>query len=248
MSCESFWHIRSAKYDKLYWTKDKSYLECIIEVSHFQKNDVVLDVGSGTGIIAKAVKPYVKHVVSLDISEAMLKKGRWEGFSVIKWDISDLLFANNTFDKVIARMVFHHISDNLDRVLLRCYDLLRDRGILIVAEGVPPSEEKDVVDWYSYMFSFKGKRRTFTETQLKDYLRHNGFAHVRSVVHIMKNSSVQNWLINSGLNKRTQKKILKLHLEANQKIKDMYNMKIVKGDCLIDTKNVIVIGTKKMAR
>lgn len=246
MCRESFWHIRAAKYDKLYWTKDKSYLECIIEASHFKKSDVVLDVGTGTGIIARAVKPYVKHVVGLDISASMLEKGKWEGFSVIKWDISDLLFANNTFDKVIARMVFHHILNNLDRALLRCYDLLKNNGIVIVAEGVPPSEEREVVDWYSYMFSFKEKRRTLTESQLKEHLKHNGFVKIRSVIHIMKNFSVKKWLINSGLDKRTQNKILKLHLEANQKIKDMYNMKIAKGDCLIDTKNVIVTGQKKV--
>ena len=26
----AFWNIGSAKYDKLYWTKDESYLKCII--------------------------------------------------------------------------------------------------------------------------------------------------------------------------------------------------------------------------
>ncbi len=83
------------------------------------------------------------------------------------------------------------------------------------------------------MFCFKEKRRTFTETQLKDYFKNNGFVNVRSVVHIMKNFSVKNWLVNPRLNNATQK-ILEFHFEADQKIINLYNMKIVKDDCLID--------------
>lgn len=212
-----------------------------------KKNDIVLDVGTGTGIIARTLKPHVRHVVGLDISGSMLEKGKWEGFSLIKWDISDILFANNTFDKVIARMVFHHILDNLDRVLLRCYDILKDKGNLIVAEGIPPTDEKSVIDWFTHMFSFKEKRRTFTEEQLKGFFKHNGFVNVKSIVYTMKNFSIKDWLSNSGLEPNMQKKILKLHREADQHIKDAYNMKITKGDCLVDTKNVIVIGQKKDA-
>jgi len=248
MKHKTFWHIRSANYDKLYWTKDKSYLDCIIETSRLKKSDLVLDVGTGTGIIARNLKPHVKHIVGLDISDSMLEKGTWEGFSLIKWNISDLLFANNTFDKVIARMVFHHILDNLDRVLLRCYDILKDKGSLIVAEGIPPTDEKSVIDWYSHMFSFKEKRRTFTQKQLEGFFKHNGFVNVYSVVHTMKNFSIKNWLSNSGLDSKKQKKILKLHIEAGQHIKDVYNMKITKNDCFVDTKNVIVIGQKKNSK
>lgn len=245
MDHKTFWEIRSANYDKLYWTKDETYLQHIIQASRFKKSDVVLDVGTGTGIVARAVKPHVKHVVGLDISDFMLDKGEWQGFSVIKWDISDLIFANNTFNKIVARMVFHHVLNNLDRALLRCYDMLKHKGILTIAEGIPPSEDKDVVDWYSHMFSFKEKRRTFTESQLKGLLNHNGFFKIQSVVYMMKNFSVKNWLVNSELDKKLQKKILNLHVEASAKIKGLYNMRITEEDCFVDTKNVIIIGQKE---
>ena len=248
MTREAFWHIRSAHYDKLYWTKDKSYLDCIVEASRLRKKDVVLDVGTGTGIIARTLKPHVRHVVGMDISESMLDKGTWEGFSLVKWDISELFFANNTFDKVVARMVFHHILDNIDRVLLRCYDLLKDNGSLIVAEGIPPTNDKNVVDWYTRMFSLKEKRRTFTEGQIEGYMKHNGFKNVRSTVYTMKNFSIKNWLVNSGLDAKTQKEIMKMHVGADQQVKDVYKMKVTKDDCLVDTKNVIVVGQKKKSK
>lgn len=244
MNHSTFWNIRADRYDRLYWTKDESYIDSIVRASRFRRNDIVLDVGTGTGIMARAIKPHVRHVVGLDVSSSMLGRGRWEDFSVVKWDISDLLFANNIFDKVVARMVFHHILDNLDRVLLRCYDLLKEDGTLVVAEGIPPSDDKEVVDWYTHMFSFKEKRRTFTCRDLEGYLLRNGFVSVESRMHIMRDFSIRNWLVNSGVPREIQKKIMGMHLDASPVIKKHYNMRITRGDCLIEAKNVIVVGKK----
>ena len=245
MNKEQFWKIRSANYDKLFWTKDFSYLDSIIKISQFDKSDIVLDVGTGTGTVAKAIKPLVKHVVAVDISDAMLEKGKWEGMSIVKWDISDHLFVNDLFDKVTARMVFHHIMNNLDRVMLRCYDLLKQGGKLIVAEGVPPTDEDEVVQWYTKMFRLKEERRTFKSWEMAHYLEKNGFVNLSQRVHIMEDFSVRNWVENSGLDLGNQNKIIDMHLYASKKIKDVYDMKIIDGDCFIKTKNVITVGEKR---
>ena len=143
MEKESFWHIRADHYDKLFWTKDVSFIEALISAGDFEKEDLVLDVGTGTGTIARALQPHVAHVVALDNSSAMLDKGKWEGFSAIKWDIADRLFKDGMFNKVVARMVFHHIFDNLDMVFVRCFDLLKNSGKLVVAEGGKRTGQRD---------------------------------------------------------------------------------------------------------
>lgn len=239
-----FWHIRSANYDKLFWVKDKSYLDEIIEMGEFKKSHLVLDVGTGTGQVANTIKNHVQHVVAIDTSHSMLEKGKWEGVSVIKWDIGHSLFSKGLFDRVVARMVFHHILDNLDRAILRCYDLLRRNGKIIIAEGVPPIEDDDVIDWYTRMFKHKEKRRTFTSSQLSFYLEKNGFRNIKTHFHIMENFSVKNWLINSGLPQAKQKKIYKMHIDAEDHIKEAYQMRITDADCFIRTVNVILSGQR----
>jgi len=224
--------------------RDYTYLEELIRLAEFDKSDIVLDVGSGTGAVAKAIQPYVKHTVAVDISDAMLSKGQWEGISVVKWDISDLLFINNLFNKIIARMVFHHIFDELDRVLVRCYDLLKKGGKIIVAEGVPPTDEQEVVDWYTDMFKLKEERRTFRSNEMAMYLKKNGFDDVFNTVHIMKNFSVKNWLENSGIDRDRQNKIMEMHINASGKIKDVYKMRIIDDDCIIETRNIITVGRR----
>ncbi|MCK4687750.1 MAG: methyltransferase domain-containing protein [Candidatus Lokiarchaeota archaeon] len=239
-----FWHERAVHYDKLFWTKDKEYLDIIIEMSDFKKDDLVLDVGVGTGAVAKKIKPFVKHVIGIDISESMLEKGEWEGISTIKWNISDALFTNNIFDKIVARMVFHHMVENLDIAIMRCYDLLKKYGKIIVAEGVPPTDEIYIIEWYTKMFKLKEERLTFTCEELLNRLKKIGFKNIKVHKYIMKNFSIKNWLINSGLEQKMQDKILKMHLSANKKIQNAYNMQYINNDCLVDTKNIILVGKK----
>jgi ubiquinone/menaquinone biosynthesis C-methylase UbiE len=239
-----FWDIRSAHYDKLFWVKDKHYLEAIVKHADLKKSHLVLDVGTGTGVVANAIKKHVKHVVVIDTSDSMLSKGVWRNMSTIKWDIGESLFLGGLFDRVFARMVFHHILDNLDRAVLRCYDVLKPNGKIVVAEGVPPTNDPDVIEWYTNMFKLKEKRRTFTPDILPYILEKNGFCGVKSNIYIMNKFSINNWLENSGLSGIRQKKIYQMHVNADDKIKKAYNMRIVNGECFVRTVNMIVTGKK----
>jgi len=245
MADKHFWNVRAKNYDKLFWTKDAGYIKKIIEASEFSKNDLVLDIGTGTGAMARSIRPHVKHVVGMDFSDSMLKQGRWEGISMVKWALTDSLFHNWLFDKIVGRMVFHHILDNLDRAFLRCYDLLKSRGQLIIAEGIPPSENQEVIDWYTGMFKHKEVRRTFTRSLLVHYFVKNGFQDVKVYKYKMKRFNINNWLVNSGLDRAKQKLILNMHLDASRKVKTAYNMTVENGVCLVDTDNLIIVGKKE---
>ncbi|KUK97137.1 MAG: hypothetical protein XE07_0522 [Methanothrix harundinacea] len=241
---DNFWCKRAENYDELFWTKDEGYLDTIINVSNFKFEDLVLDVGVGTGAVAKRIKPYVKHVIGIDISGSMIEKCRSEGISIIKWDICEALFANKIFDKVVARMVFHHILDDLDLAIMRCYELLKNNGKIIVAEGLPPSNDPDVIEWYKNMFKLKEERLTFTCEDLIDRLSKAGFNNICAYEYRMAEFSIKNWLINSGIEKENQDKIMEMHLSADEKIKSVYNAKYVNGDCFVDTKNIIIVAEK----
>lgn len=242
---ERFWLTRSTNYDKLFWTKDENYLKLILQAGDFQKEDIVLDVGTGTGIIAKKLKPYVRHLIGIDISEAMLKKGEFEGISLVKWDICDELFASNIFDKIVARMVFHHIVGNLDIAVKRCFDMLKRSGKIVVAEGMPPSDDPFVVEWYKEMFKLKEERLTFTHDMLSALLENAGFRNIKSYHYTMQQFNINNWLINSGINESQQELILKTHFNADKRVKQAYNMQIINGECVVDTKNVVLVGVKE---
>src|SRR3989344_2133591 len=104
MNQEEFWKIRSMRYDCLNWVNEPEYIQQMISSADFNKNDSVLDVGTGTGVIDHAVSPLVREVVGLDISQDMLKHSNWKNnMYFIKRNINDPIFCNNVFDKVTAR-------------------------------------------------------------------------------------------------------------------------------------------------
>src|SRR3989338_2288229 len=74
MKEEKFWAVRAKKYERLEWVNKPTYLGAFLAAGCFRKTDRVLDVGTGTGIIAHSLSPHVKEVIGIDISEEMLKK------------------------------------------------------------------------------------------------------------------------------------------------------------------------------
>jgi ubiquinone/menaquinone biosynthesis C-methylase UbiE len=244
MDHSHFWDIRAEHYDKLFWVSDEPYLAEIIALGDLRDDQLVLDVGTGTGKVAQAISKYVRHVVAIDMSEAMLLRGKWVGISTVKWDVGESFFQDALFDRAFARMCFHHILENLDRAIIRCYDLLKNGGRIVVAEGVPPADDEDVVDWYTKMFALKEERRTFTATELVYFLEKNGFCNVTCKSYYMEDFSVSNWVKNSGLDRARQEEIIEFHRQASGKIKQLYNMRVTPDDCIIRTKNVIVVGQK----
>src|SRR3989344_1421659 len=150
------------------------------------------------------------------------------------------IFHDNTFDKVTARMVFHHIIGDTQKAMDECYRVIKKKGKMILSEGIPPIRE--IKEDYSRIFKLKEERMVFLEEDLVNLMKISGFKNVKVTNHIMKNFSVKNWLENGCLPKEKQDKIFEMHVTGSGIFKKAYNMKIVNGDCLIDVKNLILVG------
>lgn len=243
MKQEQFWKIRSEKFNKLKWVHEPAYIRAFKSSADFRKSDLVLDVGTGTGVIAHALAPLVKEVIGLDISQDMLDHSNWKDNKYfIKRDIRDPIFYDSVFDKVTARMVFHHITEKTQEAMNECYRILKIGGKMVLAEGVPPLP--DVKEDYKRIFKLKEKRLTFTEGDLVSLMKNSGFKEIKVIAHMMRNFSVRDWLENSGLPQDKQNKIFEMHVNGSEIFKKAYNMKISKDDCLIDVKNLILVGEK----
>ena len=97
---------------------DESYMEHIRGCISPSSGNSILEVASGTCLCGRSLAPYVKTVVSLDATPAMLEKGKAEAekhsldnIVFIKGLAEDLPFLDNSFDIVISRLAFHHFPD-----------------------------------------------------------------------------------------------------------------------------------------
>ncbi|MBU1260877.1 MAG: methyltransferase domain-containing protein [Planctomycetes bacterium] len=93
MNQNKFWKTRSEKYNNLKWVNDDSYIRAFIRAGGFKKTDLVLDVGTGTGVIVHAISPLVKEVIGLDVSRDMLEHSNWKDNKYfIRRDIRESIF------------------------------------------------------------------------------------------------------------------------------------------------------------
>jgi len=242
---EEFWKTRAENYEQLEWAIKGGYLHAFLDAGGFDSGDHVLDIGTGTGIIAHTISPFVDKVVGIDISSDMLSHAfdhRTDNEEFVRMDATALDFPDNTFKKVTARMVFHHILEDTQKAMNECHRVLKPGGKMIFSEGVPPSEH--VKPFYVDMFRLKEERLTFMDSDLIALMRNAGFENVQEIVYWSRRSSIRNWLGNSGIPKQSQEAIFKMHLELDEQGKRDYNMVIENGDCFIDMKFFILVGEK----
>lgn len=240
---KTFWEIRAKQYNELQWASEKNWLNELVKAGDFKPNHLVLDVGTGTGIVLHAIAPKVREIIGVDISQAMLEHSNWrDNKYFVKRDIRAPFFHEAVFDRVVARMVFHHIIERTQEAANECYRILRHGGKFILSDGVPPCEE--VKQDYIEIFKLKEERLTFMPEDLVNMMENADFREIKMSTFIMPMMSVNNWLEKSGLPAEKQDEIFEMHICAPDYFKKAYNMKIIRGDCLIDIKYVILVGEK----
>lgn len=98
--------------------RDDPGIAWIVERIVPRKADHVLDVGAGSGLLARALAPRVRTVRAVDLTPAMLSAGRdaarRQGLTNIAFDLGaaeSLPYADSAFTLVVSRFMLHHVTD-----------------------------------------------------------------------------------------------------------------------------------------
>ena len=137
-SPEKFWNLIAARYAASPISDIAAY-ETKIETikSYLSPEDVVLDIGCGTGTQCGDLAANVKRVTGIDISGKLLAiaeqrkaKRKLDNIEFIKTSLYDERLKADSFDMVMAFYVLHFFED-LDAVVKRVHALLKPGGLFI---------------------------------------------------------------------------------------------------------------------
>ena len=114
---------------------------------------IVLDVACGAAHAAEQAAPYVRQVVGVDVTPALLELGadrlREAGVTNVllqEGNATELSFLDASFDLVMCRGAMHHFADP-GAAVAEMARVCKDGGRVVVADMVPPSAEvRDAFD------------------------------------------------------------------------------------------------------
>jgi ubiquinone/menaquinone biosynthesis C-methylase UbiE len=124
-------------------------LELMVELAKPQKDDTVLDVACGPGIVACELAKFVSHVTGIDITPAMIEQAKQmqkeKKLDKLTWKIGDILtlpFDDSSFSLVLTRYSFHHLLDPL-KVLYEMIRVCKPDGRTVIIDVTPESSKAD---------------------------------------------------------------------------------------------------------
>ena len=183
---KNFWDKNAGWYDRFMRKDRAAYEEMYALIWPVVKAKTVLELATGTGLIAKSIVNAAAHIEATDASAEMIAEAKRDNQSAkLHFSVQDMFFlpyADKSFDAVIVSNALHIVLQP-EKALAEIHRVLKDDGVLIAPTFTHAGN------------SFSGKIRAFfmklagfplhskwTSEEYLRFLRQNGWAVRKSVV------------------------------------------------------------------
>ena len=183
---KDFWDKNAGRYDRFMRKDRAAYDEMYALIWPVVKAKTVLELATGTGLIAKHIVNAAAHIEATDASAEMIAEAKRDNRSAkLYFSVQDMFclpYANQSFNVVIVSNALH-IVPQPEKALQEIKRVLKDDGVLIAPTFTHAGN------------SFTGKFRAFfmrmagfplhskwTSAEYLSFLRQNGWAVRKSVV------------------------------------------------------------------
>ena len=186
---EAVWDRFARIYDRFMRSDMDAYQIIIDKMKEIiEPDERVLEIATGTGLIAFGLSGHIKRMDAVDFSPGMIetakRKAMDAGVTNVRFDVQNayaIAFPDSTFDTVIIANTLH-IMTEAEKALGEIRKVLKPAGKLIAPTFVHAGSKKAA--FLSRIMSFTGFRayHRWTEQSYHTFLEENGFTVVDSLV------------------------------------------------------------------
>jgi ubiquinone/menaquinone biosynthesis C-methylase UbiE len=134
---------------KRHENSNNDLLQLMVECADVQREDIMLDIACGPGIVSCFFARYASHVTGLDMVPAMLERAERlqteRELTNVDWALGEstaLPFADDSFDRVVTRFSFHHYMEP-QIAITEMLRVCKPGGIVLVADVAPCPDAQD---------------------------------------------------------------------------------------------------------
>ena len=183
---KNFWDKNAGRYDRFMRKDQAAYEKMYALIRSVVKAKTVLELATGTGLIAKHIVNAAAHIEATDASPEMIAEARRDNQSAkLHFSVQDMFrlpYADKSFDVVIVSNALH-IVPQPENALVEIRRVLKDDGVLIAPTftHADNSFSGKVNAFFMKLAGFPLHSRWTSEEYLR-FLRQNGWTVRESVV------------------------------------------------------------------
>ena len=183
---KNFWDRNAGRYDRFMRKDGAAYGEMYALIQPIVRHKTVLELATGTGLIAKQIVNAAAHIEATDASAEMILEAKRDNRSAkLHFSVQDMFrlpYADKSFNVVIVSNALH-IVPQPEKALAEIRRVLKDDGVLIAPTFTHAgnSFSGKVRAFFMKLAGFPLHSRWTSEEYLR-FLRQNGWTVQKSVV------------------------------------------------------------------
>lgn len=223
------------------WVEDQQLIRRIFELSGAGSDSLVLDIATGTGLIAKEFFGKVKKITGLDISPDMAKHAEGCMDEIVFAPVEQLPFPDNSFDAIVCRQGLQFAE--LDKAIPEIYRVLKPGGRVVLCHLTAYNETDRELTFAIQKLRNPARRNYLMPTDISTALETAGFCAVENVEYLT-DESVNKWIDNGAIPQANMDDIRNLYRTADAEFIELHDIRFTADDIMDEMLLVIAIGGK----
>ena len=182
---KNFWDKNAGRYDRFMRKDRAAYDEMYALIRPIVRHKTVLELATGTGLIAKHIVNAAAHIEATDASAEMIAEAKRTRSAKLYFSVQDMFhlpYADQSFDVVIVANALHIVPEP-EKALREIKRVLKDDGVLIAPTFTHAGNSFSgmVRAFFMRMAGFPLHSKWTSEEYLR-FLRQNGWVVRKSAV------------------------------------------------------------------